>query len=419
MSEEIILKGVTSDNYRGIGFLMSMGFEQDEDGKWNYFKTEGNHRQGRHDSHLTIEKDWGLITDGKFNVKFGIIHIEFDCSRLGLTSLIGAPDECKSFTCNYNNIKVLDFIPKAENYNIRDCNIEKITCDFPLEGVTRLNISDNIHLNSFKHFPSNVEQLFLNYCGFTSLEGCPEVSLYLHITGNPISVLKGLENQTVAYLEADYCKLINLEYCPIIIMGANFSNTSLKNLNGLKGLCAEKILLNNCSVLESLESDNIKISPNTIDVSGSNIKTLEHIHSTIKTLKAYNCQNLENVYFKHDNISKFEIKLSGNKINMYTFFKLDVLKYYSDNQFDFTLGQKKVLNYHKTVSAHAGDVITEIGWDENHYYRDMFKFFQRPGTNPEDVIRDINEITWYGNSEILKDIRTYSKSASSVVKFNL
>lgn len=70
---------------------------------------------------IDIEGDfncgWTGLKDFR-GIKFGRISGHFDCSGLGLTSLIGAPEEVgKDFNCSKNNLTSLEGAPKKVGYS--------------------------------------------------------------------------------------------------------------------------------------------------------------------------------------------------------------------------------------------------------------------------------------------------------------
>jgi hypothetical protein len=61
--------------------------------------------------------EWTGLKDFR-GIKFGRISGNFSCSGLGLTSLIGAPEEIgKSFNCSKNNLTSLEGAPKEVGYS--------------------------------------------------------------------------------------------------------------------------------------------------------------------------------------------------------------------------------------------------------------------------------------------------------------
>jgi hypothetical protein len=422
ITKPVNLKGVTYENYRGIGYLMYLGFEQDEE-------TEEWHYRGEKDQ-VKIEEDFGLVSNGKFNIKFGSVPITFDCTRLGLTSLQGAPTYCSNFICDYNNITVVDHLPIAENYSLKNCEIERFDADFPDE-VKRLNLEGNRKLSSFDHFPKVVETLIIKSCNYSSLEDVPDVQMYLYIGYNPLQSLKGLEKLKVVHLSADGCNLKSLEYCPFVLLWGNFSNNRLENLKGIRGSFADRLTIDNNPNLKSLEGI-CQIFSRTLIAYDTGLETLEHINilSEIQNIELSNNKNLKSIYFEQTKPVKMGIRNCPN-INMYEFFKMGL----TSNSFGtvdtgYTKGQSIQINYHDTVSVNKGDVVTVLGWTEEEFYEDMFKYLTtskskiftnmaRVDDSKESIVKDLTEIVWYGNNDTLESVRNYVQSLKSTIKYNL
>lgn len=401
----IDIKGVTENNYKGIGFLMFKGFKQDENGKWNYNSFED----------IEIIDGLGLIENGSFTVEFGHVEGTFKCSNVELKSLKGAPTSCDVFVCSRVGLEEIDFVPIAKSYWFEGNNISKISYPFP-EKVEAIRLYDN-PLSSFDNFPKEMEDLFIINCKFTSLEGVPIVRRYFSCSSNDIKSLKGFKSSKVHSFEASSCSLESLEYCPIIADNCDFHDNKLKSLKGLKGLrniSREDIRDANFSNNEDLESfegvENIAFGK--VNISDTGITTLEHLNKWTKGIYAYKAEKLVNVdfnpYYKGEVSATFEAPI----MNMHSFFRAG---FSMDNIKSIPRGQMLNATFIDSLINLDGLKIEDV--TEDQYFDELFKHIENSSSNREKVIEDLNEITWYGSSKDL--VNNYVNSSVSVIKYNL
>ena len=138
-----------------------------------------------------------------FTINFGKITGKFDCSRLGLKSLKGAPQIVGGhFICSGNHLTSLEGAPQRVGESF--------------------NCSDN-HLTSLEGAPKTVGKGF--YCSenlLTSLKGAPtEVSDYFNCSNNKLTSLEGAPQKVG---EGFYChdnQLTSLKGAPQTV-GGNF-----------------------------------------------------------------------------------------------------------------------------------------------------------------------------------------------------
>ena len=147
------------------------------------------------DGTYSIENSDVLITlDGVENgqLKHAFKEIEegfsFDCSKLGLTSLIGAPQLSEHFDCSDNNLTSLDGAPKQ--VHSFDASNNKLTS---LEGGPKTCSTDyDVARNKLT-----------NFVGAPTIKGKGRSydSLYINANNNPINSMKGLTKavDTVAF----------------------------------------------------------------------------------------------------------------------------------------------------------------------------------------------------------------------------
>ena len=150
-----------------------------------------------------------------FTINFGKITGNFDCSKLGLTSLKGAPIEVDgSFYCNSNQLTSLKGAP------------QKVGGDS--------NCSNN-KLISLKGAPIEVGGNF--YCFYnhlTSLEGAPQkVGNDFYCFNNRLTSLKGAPHTIGGEFSCSYNQLTSLEGAPQKV-GGDFS-CPYNQLTSLKG----------------------------------------------------------------------------------------------------------------------------------------------------------------------------------------
>ena len=158
-----------------------------------------------------------LVSEDKdgFTINFGKITGKFDCSRLGLTSLKGAPQEVGgNFDCYDNQLTSLEGAPKKVGGNF-GCGGNKLT--------------------SLKGAPQTVGKTF--YCYYnklTSLEGAPQkVGRDFSCSYNYLTSLRGSPQRVRGSFYCNNNQLTSLEGAPIKV-GGNL-NCSYNHLTSLEG----------------------------------------------------------------------------------------------------------------------------------------------------------------------------------------
>lgn len=392
--------GLNEDNYRGIGYLMFLGFVQDSEGRWCLNTDEDTEE-------VIIKDEYNLVKDGKFVVEFGNVDAIFNCDRLNLTSLIGAPTKCLIFRASYNNIEVLDYVPEANTYNLSYNKISSITYKFP-------NYIDNLFINSnklsnFDNFPKSINTLQISNCEFKDLTNCPEILTSLNVSTNKLTSLIGSENNTLLYFDISDNIISNLDYCPNIIMTLRASRTNIKNLKGLKGFCAENINLDNCENLESLYSENV-IKTKTLNISRSSIKSFSNIGKEVKYIRAIKCNNLIDVYI--EDAKNKNIRISGDNICMYSYSKVN---YNKDTIVNKTKNQERQLFFIK-----YGNDINFKDIDKNTYYDKLFEYsIRHHETRKAETVDMLKDLIWDDTVDNIDNIKSFIKSYLVVDKFKL
>ena len=133
---------------------------------------------------------WRELKDFR-GIKFGRISGHFDCSGLGLTSLIGAPVAVgKDFLCSKNSLESLEGGPEYVGGDY-DCSSNKLVT---LKG-------------SPKHFHAGFNQKFI--CSNNLLKdlvgfGDPEFLGYFKCTRNSLTSLEGAPIKIIPYNSDDY-----------------------------------------------------------------------------------------------------------------------------------------------------------------------------------------------------------------------
>ena len=161
--------------------------------KWKY-----NPVTDRIDIEGDFNCSWAGLKDFS-EVKFGKITGHFDCSDLGLTSLIGAPEEVgKDFNCSKNNLTSLEGAPKKVGYSF-NCSKNSLES---LEGGPEYVSGDydcsSNKLVTLKGSPEDLDggfhqkficsnNLLKNLEGF----GDPEFNGHFQCTRNPLTSLEG------------------------------------------------------------------------------------------------------------------------------------------------------------------------------------------------------------------------------------
>ena len=214
-----------------------------------------------------------------FIINFGKVTGNFDCSRLDLISLKGAPQEVGGsfkcwgnkltslegaprtvggdFSCQDNQLTSLEGAPKEVGGSF-ECHYNQLTS---LEGAPQ-TIGESFYcfgnqLTSLKGAPQTVKKNF--YCSYnhlTSLEGAPQtvgggfkcsknklsslegapqiVNEYFYCSENQLTSLKGAPRKVGGDFWCTYNWLTSLEGAPQIVYG-NFycSKNNLTSLNGI------------------------------------------------------------------------------------------------------------------------------------------------------------------------------------------
>lgn len=67
-----------------------------------------------------------VVKNGALTVNFGVVNGTFDCSGLGLTTLVGAPSKCSEFNCSNNLLTSLQGSPQIVYDGTVDCSKNKL-----------------------------------------------------------------------------------------------------------------------------------------------------------------------------------------------------------------------------------------------------------------------------------------------------
>ena len=158
-----------------------------------------------------------FVSEGEngFTINFGKITGTFDCSRLDLTSLEGAPQEVgEGFYCNSNHLKSLKGAPTEVGGNFY--------------------CSDN-QLTSLKGSPTEVGGIFSCFFNqLTSLEGAPtEVGGDFRCGSNQLTSLEGAPQKVGGDFKCSNNRLTSLKGAPQEVRGE--FNCSYNQLTSLKG----------------------------------------------------------------------------------------------------------------------------------------------------------------------------------------
>ncbi|EKM7654149.1 hypothetical protein PVE54_001075 [Salmonella enterica] len=187
-------------------------------------------------------------------VKFGIIHGDFDCSDLDLTSLKGSPREVYGdFNCSSNKLQSLKYCPSVVNGG--------------------LNCSHN-KLKLLKGSPNIVNGPFC--CDNNSLESllyCTE-KVYGNFSCNNNKLIS-LEHSPKIIYENFYCHhnmLTSLKGCPTVINGSlNCSDNKLNSFDFLPDKIKNSLNINrNCIDKDELGNFNTQVSNNIYSDLGDN-----------------------------------------------------------------------------------------------------------------------------------------------------
>ena len=203
--------------------LMKKAYNNWEDKKKGglFSKLKLNPQTNRYDydGNLNRKDLSNLLLEGKdgFTINLGKITGYFDCSRLGLTSLKGAPTEVgRNFDCSYNQLTSLKGAPQTVGGDFY-CYYNQLTS---LEGA-----------------PQTVGGNFgCSHTQLTSLEGAPKrVEGYFNCDNNQLISLKGAPQKVGSFFSCSWNQLTSLKGAPKEV-GGNFNcynNPYLHSLNGI------------------------------------------------------------------------------------------------------------------------------------------------------------------------------------------
>ena len=165
-----------------------------------------------------------LISEGRdgFTINFGKVTGNFDCSRLGLKSLKGAPTEVGgNFDCSNNKLTSLEEAPTKVDGSF-NCSENQLSS---LEGAPQkvgkdFNCFEN-HLTSLKGAPRKVGGDFDCYGNqLTSLEGAPQtVGRDFSCFSNQLTSLKGAPKEVGRGFYCKNNKFTSLEGAPNKVSG--------------------------------------------------------------------------------------------------------------------------------------------------------------------------------------------------------
>lgn len=183
---------------------------------------------GTYDSkeHIHSFQCMHLMDNGKFIIKFGTINGVFDCSKIGLKSLEGAPEEVKmSFNCSSNPLTTLEGGPKivGGDYKCINCSLTSLKgAPEEINYLKDFNCKNN-YLNTLEYAPKNVGGNF--YCqenNLISLKGAPiEVGGSFQCQWNNLTSLDGAPKKCTGFYcyendkeftEEDVLKVTNADY---------------------------------------------------------------------------------------------------------------------------------------------------------------------------------------------------------------
>ena len=172
-----------------------------------------------------------------FIINFGKITGKFDCSRLSLTSLKGAPTEVGGwFGCHNNQLTSLKGAPQMVSGSF-DCSDNQLTS---LEGAPQTVgggfLCYRNQLTSLEGAPQKVGEWFdcsRNY--LISLEGAPQIaSKWFDCHWNSLTSLEGAPKEVGGDFSCSYNQLTSLKGAPQKVDGA--FNCYFNNLTSLEGV---------------------------------------------------------------------------------------------------------------------------------------------------------------------------------------
>ena len=184
-----------------------------------------------YDGNLYRDELINFVSEDKdgFTINFGKITGAFDCSRLDLISLKGAPIEVgESFYCFGNKLTSLEGAPQIVKKNFY-CSYNQLTS---LEGapieVGRSFECHNNQLTSLEGAPTEVGRNFeCQYNQLTSLEGAPQtVGEDFYCFNNQLTSLKGAPQIVKKNFYCSYNQLTSLEGAPQTVGGGFKCNTN-------------------------------------------------------------------------------------------------------------------------------------------------------------------------------------------------
>ena len=179
-----------------------------------------NPQTNRYDCDGTLDNNIlkNFISEDKngFIINFGKITGIFDCSKLDLISLKGAPQEVGlNFYCNNNRLTSLKGAPQIVKKNFY-CSYNQLTS---LEGAPQ-TVGGGFKCNTNK---------------LISLEGAPQiVNEYFFCSENQLTSLKGAPRKVGGDFWCNYNRLTSLEGAPQIVYGDFYC--SKNKLTSLKGI---------------------------------------------------------------------------------------------------------------------------------------------------------------------------------------
>ena len=199
-----------------------------------------------------------VLEDGNgFTINFGKITGIFDCSRLDLTSLEGAPQEVgEGFYCNSNHLKSLKGAPIKVGGNF-NCHSNQLTS---LKGAPKI-VGKGFYchynkLTSLKGAPQTVGENFYCYGNqLTSLEGAPqEVGGKFDCSDNRLTSLEGAPKKVDCNFICYWNSLTSLKGAPQEVGGKfDCHNNQLTSLKGAPREVGEYFNCRNNPNLHSLD----------------------------------------------------------------------------------------------------------------------------------------------------------------------
>ena len=275
INEKLDIRPVTKDR------LSKMKEEPAVDEKARQFIEENNlvwnPKTMSYDCEYSIEISEDIVTDGKLKIRFGKVGGDFNCHKIKLATLEGAPKEVGGyFDCGFNNLTTLEGAPQ-EVVGRFDCRNNKLTS---LEGAPQ-NVGEDFYCNTnnlttLKGTPQKVGGSF--YCEWnklTSLEGAPNVVVWhFDCSNNNLTTLKGAPKDVGGDFNCSMNKLTTIEGAPQKV-GWHF-DCSHNKLVTLEGAPQEVGGNFNCSYneLTTLEGVPKKIGED-FDCYNNNLTTLE------------------------------------------------------------------------------------------------------------------------------------------------